>query len=213
MWMPSRVPDQIVPVPTLDARSLLSAQDRVQLAGKEIGQTISSNGKWNGLQQVTALGLKTTGRVRINLDLDLQSFVGMQAGEEILIGFNYEQLTMGVGLQKARLNGRLPSPLPRFELDPSQERRSKRMYPLPAPAWPHGVAVPGQMSIGERTEGSIKLAGPTWSYRRYRINPFWDQPVATQAIVQTDIGRPIDQISQQFPADRGPPKKYNPFLT
>ena len=71
------VPDQVIPVPSLYSVLPLAAKNCMKLAGKEVRQAINTNRKRDGLQNELRLGLKSSRRIRIDLQLDFEPLVRM----------------------------------------------------------------------------------------------------------------------------------------
>jgi len=74
-----RIPDYVLPVPTLDPPFPSPAKDSVHLAGKKVGKHIDPHGKRDGLKDIARLGFKTRRRVRVDLEFDFQSLSAVDA--------------------------------------------------------------------------------------------------------------------------------------
>ena len=70
LGMVGRIPDQVVPIATLDAFFPTSAQNCVHLAGKQVRQCVGSYRKGDRLQKVTGVRLELRWRIRVNFQLD-----------------------------------------------------------------------------------------------------------------------------------------------
>ena len=98
------VPDKIVPITTLDPVFPSAEEDRVHLAGKEIRERITPDGKRYRMQQIASLGTEAWRRVRIHLNFHFQHLSGCNLPHKILSGFNDQKFIAGVCLEEGRLH-------------------------------------------------------------------------------------------------------------
>src|ERR1039457_1237943 len=98
LWMVGGIPDQIIPVASLDPVLPFAEENCVHLAGKKVGKRVATHGKRDRLEQIARLGRKVRRRISVHLNLYLQHLPGWNPSGNFIAGLDYQQLVAGISL-------------------------------------------------------------------------------------------------------------------
>ena len=105
LGMMRHIPDEIVPVASLDPLFPLSAQQGVHFSSEQIGQGIDAHGKGNGIEQIRDFGFKSAGRIGIDFQFDFHLLPLGQFAHDVFLRFDNQELFDRIRFEKCRLYG------------------------------------------------------------------------------------------------------------